>query len=109
MAEEGIAALFAGVRSFTWNPKKRESNLRDHKIDFEDARRIFEGCTFIRRSDCHGEIRYQVFGYVEGREITVACTLRGTVCRLIPARRASRGERRQYYRRLAQQPRQGQD
>jgi uncharacterized DUF497 family protein len=107
MAEEEIATLFAGLRTFGWNPKKRETNLRDHKIDFEDAKRIFEGYTFIRRSDRHGEIRYQIFGYIEGREITVACTLRGTVCRFISARRASRWERRQYFRRLAQQ--QGQD
>ena len=109
MAENDIATLFARVRSFGWNPKKRESNLRRHRIDFEDAKRILEGHTFIRRSDRHGEIRYQIFGYLEGREITVACTLRGTLCWIISARRASREERRKYCHRLALQPRQGQD
>ena len=109
MAENKIAALFAGVRSFGWNPKKRENNLRDHKVDFEDAKRIIEGYTFIRRSDRHGEIRYQIFGYLEGQEITVACTLRGTLCWIISARRASREERRKYYGRLALQSRQGQN
>ena len=34
MAENDIATLFARVRSFGWNPKKRESNLRRHRIDF---------------------------------------------------------------------------
>ena len=107
MAERNFDALFASVRSFGWDPKKRESNLEDHKIDFEDAKVIIDDYTFVRRSDRHGEIRYQIFGYLEGKEITVACTLRGTLCWIISARRANREERRKYYRRLAIQSRQG--
>jgi uncharacterized DUF497 family protein len=45
---EDVQQLFAGVREFGWNPKKRESNLRDHGIDFEDVRGILDGYTFIR-------------------------------------------------------------
>ena len=51
--------------------------MRNHKIDFEDVRGILDGYTFIRRSDRHGEVRYQIFGYLQGREVAVACTLRG--------------------------------
>ncbi|HEY1371097.1 MAG TPA: BrnT family toxin, partial [Candidatus Binatia bacterium] len=104
MAESNLNALFAGVRKFGWNPKKRESNLKDHRVDFEDAKAIIDDYTFVRRSDRHGETRYQIFGYLEGQEITVACTLRGALCWIISARRASREERRKYYRRLAIQP-----
>src|SRR5260370_12658513 len=86
MAED-LQRLFAGVREFGWDPKKRESNLRDHGIDFEDVRGILDGYTFIRRSDRHDEVRYQIFGYVERREVAVACAIRGTVCWLISARR----------------------
>lgn len=109
MAEIDIAVPFADIRTFGWNPRKRESNLRDHKIDFEDAKGIIDDYTFIRRSDRHGEIRYQIFGYLEEQEITVACTLRGTLCWIISARRASREERRKYYRRLAIRSWQGQN
>jgi uncharacterized DUF497 family protein len=98
---DDMQRLFAGIRNFGWNPKKRESNLRDHRIDFEDVKGIFDGTTFIRRSDRHGEVRYQIFGYVQGREVTAICTLRGALCWLISARRASRVERRKYYNRLA--------
>ena len=108
MAED-LQRLFAGVRDFGWNPKKRESNLRDHGIDFEDAKGIFDGYTFIRRSDRHGEVRYHIFGYVHGQEVAVACTLRGAVCRLISARRARRDERRKFYNRLEGQSEPGQD
>jgi uncharacterized DUF497 family protein len=109
MTEEAVKQAFARVREFGWNPKKRESNLRDHKIDFEDVKGIFDGYTFIRRSDRHGEIRYQIFGYVHGREIAVACTLRGEQCWIISARRARKDERRKYYRGLAGRSPTGED
>lgn len=108
MAED-LQRLFAGVRDFGWHPKKRDANLRNHRIDFEDAKGIFNGYTFIRRSDRHGEVRYQIFGYVQGREVAVACTLRGTLCWLISVRRARRDERRKYYNRIAGLPEPGQD
>ena len=91
---------FARIRLFDWDPGKRKRNRRDKKIDFMDARRVFDGPTYIRRSDRHGEIRYQVFGYLDGREVAVACTIRGAdneICWIISARRANRAERRDYY------------
>jgi uncharacterized DUF497 family protein len=61
---------------------------------------IFDRYHIIRRSDRHGEIRYEVFGYVNNREVLAAFTIRGEVCWFISARRASRKERRQFYQRL---------
>jgi uncharacterized DUF497 family protein len=104
-----VERLFAGVREYGWNPKKRESNLNDHKIDFEDVKRILDGYTFIRRSDRHGEVRYQIFGYLQGREVAVACALRGSLFWVISARPARRDERRKYYNRLPILPDEGQD
>ena len=108
MAED-VQLLFAGVREFGWNPKKRESNLRDHKIDFEDVREILDGYTFIRRSDRHDEVRYQIFGYVQGREIAVACAIRGALCRIISARRARKNEEREYRNAKVGRPPEGRD
>ena len=109
MTDEDLQSLFAQISDLGWYPKKRDSNLRDHKIDFEDVKGIFDGYTFIRRSDRHGEVRYHIFGYVHGQEVAVACTLRGTLCRLISARRARRDERRKYYNHLAGLAEAGQD
>ncbi len=100
MAED-LQKLFAQVRGFDWNARKREINLREHKIDFADVKGIFDGYTFVRRSDRHGEIRYQVFGYLHDREVAVAFTIRGKVCWLISARRARRDERQKFYQGLA--------
>ncbi|WP_441240412.1 BrnT family toxin [Tardiphaga sp. 768_D3_N2_1] len=97
---ENLTRLFAGIRDFKWNPHKRETNLQDHHIDFIDVKNIFDGYTFVRRSDRHDEVRYQIFGYLEGLEIAVACTIRGTICWVISARRARRDEREKYYNRF---------
>jgi hypothetical protein len=102
MVEDDLSKLFARVRGFDWNPKKREINFRDHKIDFADVKGIFGGYTFVRRSDRHGEIRYQVFGYLHGSEVAVAFAIRDEVCWIISARRARRDERQKFYQSLAQ-------
>jgi uncharacterized DUF497 family protein len=108
MAED-VRRLFAGVREFGWDPKKRETNLRNHGIDFEDARGILDGYTFTRRSDCNDEVRYQIFGYIDEREVAIACALRGAVCWLISARRARRDERKKYYSRFKVLPTEGEN
>lgn len=97
---EDIESLIARIDAFGWHEKKREANLRTHGIDFADVKGIFDGTTVIRRSDRYGEIRYQAFGIVEGREVAVAFTVRDDICWLISARRARKDERRKYYGRL---------
>jgi len=106
MAEnkDAIERLFAKIRSFEWDEEKRRTNLRKHGIDFADAARVLDGPTVIRRSDRHGEVRYQVIGVVEGREVALACSLESERCRIISARRARRDERRKYHRDLARRP-----
>jgi uncharacterized DUF497 family protein len=106
---EDVQDLFARIRAFGWHEEKRRRNLRVHKIDFEDVKGIFDGYTLIRRSDRHGEVRYQVFGYIDEREIAIVCTLRGDLCWIISARRASRKERQEYYNHLAGQSPTGQN
>jgi uncharacterized DUF497 family protein len=100
MSPSDLEKLIARISAFGWHDRKREANLRTHGIDFADVKGIFDGTALIRRSDRHGEIRYQVFGIVEGREIAVACAFREDVCWIISARRARRDERRRYYDRL---------
>ena len=85
MTEEDLQELFARITAFEWDESKRGRNLRDHAIDFEDARCILDGPTIIRGSDRGDETRYMVFGFVNGAEIVVVCTLRNESCRLIAA------------------------
>lgn len=100
MAEPSVQELFARIRAFEWDERKRESNLREHNLDFLDARRVIDGPTFIRRSERKGETRFMVFGFIDEVEIVLICTFRGENCRIISARRARRDERKKYHERL---------
>jgi len=103
MAEE-FEELFAKIRTFGWDPAKREIVLRNREIDFEDARFVIDGPTIIRRSDRKGETRYMVFGFLDDVEVVVVCTIRSNVCWIISARRARRDERKKYHDRLPRRP-----
>ena len=104
MEPDQIEDPFERVASFEWDENKRAANLDRHKIDFRDAVGVFDGPYVFRRSDRNDELRYQVFGYVQGREVAVACAIRGTGCRIISARQARRDERRKYHDRITGQP-----
>lgn len=106
---EDLDRLIAGIRDFGWRPSKRLQNLSDHRIDFTRAREIVSSYTFIRRSDRYGEIRYQIFGYLKGQEVAVACTIEGTYCHVLSARPARKDERRKYYGRLSIRENDGRD
>jgi uncharacterized DUF497 family protein len=51
MAEESFEDIFAQVRSFGWDPAKRDWTLLEREIDFDDMRFVFQGPATIERSD----------------------------------------------------------
>ena len=86
------------ARDFEWDEAKRSTNLARHGIDFVDAVRIFDGPILERTDDRfdYGETRIAAIGVVDGHEITVYFTVRGTTIRIISARKATRDERQAY-------------
>jgi uncharacterized DUF497 family protein len=101
---EEFSELFAKVRAFGWDNDKRDWTIRERGIDFEEVRFVFDGPILTYRSDRRGEARYLVFGFLDNLEVAVVCTVRSEVCWIISARRASRDERKKYYRGLAPRP-----
>ncbi|HUL57124.1 MAG TPA: BrnT family toxin [Usitatibacter sp.] len=85
---------------FAWDPKKAASNLRDHKVTFEEASSVFGdslAITFDDPDHSEGESRFLTFGLSEqGRLLVVSHMERRGVVRIISARRATRAERRIY-------------
>ena len=84
---------------YEWDEAKRESNLRKHGLDFDDADIVFESpikVTFEVRS--RGEDRRLDIALVETNGIVLALvyTVRGYNIRIISFRKASRKERRIY-------------
>ena len=83
---------------FEWDVEKAEENFVKHGIDFDDAIRIFDGPTVDGedgRRD-YGETRMWAIGALGPRLLTVIYTMRGDVCRVISARKATRNEQKAY-------------
>jgi uncharacterized DUF497 family protein len=90
---------------FTWDPRKRESNLRKHGIDLADGSRIFE-CPLLHAPDLrydYGESRWIGIGQLDGRAVVVAFAEQddGSTIRLISIRKALAHERIKYEQALA--------
>jgi len=85
---------------FEWDPNKARSNLRKHKVSFEEAVTALSDPMAATGTDpdhSFGEDRYVTFGVSEqGRLLVVAHMERGDTVRIISARMASKGERQIY-------------
>ena len=88
--------------SLEWDEAKRASNLRKHKIDFDDPTELFEGELYTKmdvRFD-YGETRFVTFGVLDGEILAVAHTENESVIRVISARRANRHEQKEYFEKI---------
>lgn len=85
--------------SFEWDDAKATTNETKHGISFEAAAYVFlddNRLDVIDSRQSYGEQRRNVIGTVDGICLTVTYTMRGNLCRIISARRASRKERHYY-------------
>jgi uncharacterized protein len=86
------------MMDFEWDENKRQKNIRNHGIDFERAKEIWQDLVLEIPSHpgCFSEERFLAIGQSEGRIITVVFTWRGKKRRIISARAARRDERENY-------------
>ncbi len=85
---------------FEWDERKAAINLRDHKISFREASRVFDDLFALIEQDLsedYGEDRFIATGMIESLLVTVVYTERGERIRIISARKANSDERRKYY------------
>lgn len=84
---------------FEWDEAKALANEVKHSVSFDYAAAVFLDDDRLdldtTRSD-GGEERRKAIGLIEGKLYTVVYTLRGSVCRLISARRSNAKESRSY-------------
>lgn len=85
------------MTEFEWDENRRLANLVKHRIDFLDARALFDGRpTVTSKSPRDGEERNAATGYLNDACVTVIWTPRGEEIRFISVRRARDGEKREY-------------
>lgn len=79
---------------FTWDERKRRSNLKAHGLDFLDAPRVFEGPTFTFEDDRfgYGERRFVSLGFLGGVAVSIVHTETSERIHVISFRRATRNE-----------------
>ncbi len=71
---------------YEWDEAKRQINLDQHALDFEDVHRFGWDTAVIRSSDRSGESRWIAYAYFESRLHAVVYTWRGDVKRIISFR-----------------------
>jgi uncharacterized DUF497 family protein len=87
---------------FTWDERKRKTNLRDHGFDFADARRVFEGLTATYEDDRfpYGELRFVTLGLLNGVAVSIVHLEAHERIHVISFRRANRHEERILFKSL---------
>ena len=85
---------------FEWDEEKAKSNLRKHRVSFDEAQTVFLDVLSLTVPDTdHSQIeaRFRILGMSnKKRVLVVSFTERRQTTRLISARRATRSERRYY-------------
>jgi uncharacterized DUF497 family protein len=88
---------------FEWDPGKDASNIRRHKVSFEDASTVFsdENALLINDPD-HSleEDRFILLGLSSSLRVLIVChcyRAKGQSIRIISARKADSQERRDYF------------
>jgi Uncharacterized protein conserved in bacteria len=84
---------------YEWDEAKRKRNIEKHGIDFLYVLPLFVNNNAISIKDNrqdYGEIRYILLGEITERLFHVAYTIRGSVIRIISARKGNTRERRIY-------------
>ena len=85
---------------FQWDPKKARSNLRKHRVSFEEASTVFadpHSQTFDDPDHSTEETRFLIFGQsYKGRLLVVTHRDDGDSVRIISARKVTPSERMLY-------------
>jgi uncharacterized DUF497 family protein len=84
---------------FTWDEKKRTSNLAKHGLDFKDSRRVFNGPTFSfpdSRFD-YGEERFVTIGLLESDVVVLVHTESDHEIRIISMRKGTANEQKIFF------------
>ena len=87
---------------FTWHEAKRESNLRNHGLDFVDAPEVFAGATFTYEDDRfeYDEQRFVTLGLLRGIVVSIVHTETPSRIHIISFRKATKHEQAIFFKNL---------
>ena len=79
---------------FTWDEVKRKRNLKDHGLDFADAKHVFRGATYTFEDGRfrYDEQRFVTLGLLEGVPVSIVHTETLDRIHIISFRKATKRE-----------------
>jgi uncharacterized protein len=80
---------------FEWDEAKRRRNVKNHNVDFEEAKLVFDDALALEALDFrfpYGEERWLIVGAAAGRMLAVVYVEHNGVNRIVSARPATRQE-----------------
>lgn len=79
---------------FTWHEAKRRTNLKEHGLDFVDAKQVFDGATFTYEDARfrYDEQRFMTLGLLQGIPVSIVHTESKDQIHIISFRKATRRE-----------------
>ncbi|HEX6383377.1 MAG TPA: BrnT family toxin [Anaerolineae bacterium] len=85
---------------YIWDEAKRNSNLSKHRLDFADAKIVFDGLTLTFEDDRfdYGEQRFITIGILDGEFVVIAHTEEDDVTRIISMRKATKHEKNIFFK-----------
>ncbi len=83
----------------TWDEAKRQSNLREHGLDFAGCEAVFDGPVIANEDNrlAYGEQRINLIGVLAGLVVHLTYTERGDDLHVISLRKATKHETRNYF------------
>ena len=87
---------------FTWDDAKRTSNLKDHGLDFADAKEVFSGPTFtyVDARLSYGEERFLTLGMLRDFVVSIVHTETPRTIRIISFRKATKNEQTIFFKQI---------
>ena len=82
----------------TWDERKRQSNLKDHGLDFLGCEAVFDGPVVTWDDDriAYGELRINLLGWLNGMVVHLTYTERQDDLHVISLRKAEKHEIRYF-------------
>ncbi|MEQ1488650.1 MAG: BrnT family toxin [Methylotenera sp.] len=83
---------------FEWDANKASSNIKKHRVSFEEAQSIFYdefAVQFFDNNDAEAENRFLMLGFSDKARLLIVCHCernQGNVIRIISARKATKAE-----------------
>lgn len=87
----------------TWDEAKRQSNLKNHGIDFAGSEAIFDGPVVVLEDarQSYGELRLNAIGWLHGSVVHMTYTERAQDFHVISLRKAEKHEIKRFIQEIS--------